>query len=86
MGLSKIKEARGVWLSPAWLSLHGNLPAQAPGSGQELDSSDCLPQLDATWWGGGGRWDSAGGCLVIEENRGGTEDAEVEKVRVSALA
>ena len=66
-----------MWLSPAWLSLRGNLPAQAPGSGQELDSSDCLPQLDATWWGGGGRWDSAGGCLVIEENRGGTEDAEV---------
>ena len=26
--------------------------------------------------GGGGRWDSEGGCLVVEENGGGTEDAE----------
>lgn len=57
-GTFQNQRARGVWLSPAWLSLRGNLSAQAPGSGQELDSRDCLPQLDATQWGvWGGRWD-----------------------------
>lgn len=57
MGLSKIKEAQGAWLSLPQLSLCGNLSIRAPGSGQEFDSRNCFPQLDVAWWGCRSRWD-----------------------------
>ena len=57
VGLSKIKEAQGVWLSPAWLSLRGDLSAQAPGSGQEFDLRDCAFHSWMQPGVGGGTWE-----------------------------
>ena len=83
MGLSKIKEAQGVWLSPAWLSLRGDLSAQAPGSGQEFDLRDSAFHSWMPPGVGGARGSLGGGCLVVEENGGGTEGAEVWSSRAA---
>lgn len=67
-GLSKIKEARGVWLSPAWLSLRGNLSSELQAVGRNLtqrlpSTAGCHPV--GVW---GRRWDFVGNwCLAVEE-------------------
>lgn len=74
MGLSKIKEAQGAWLSLPQLSLCGNLSIRAPGSGQEFDSRNCFSTAGCSLVGMPkqvGLWKD----LVGEENGRGAEDA-----------
>lgn len=83
VGLFKIKEAQGAWLSPPWLSLRGNPSLWGPDSGWESDSRTCSFH---SWMQPGGD-DEAGGALAgsgVRERR--AEDAWVGLVLLSSLS